>query len=49
MPPGQVYSLLLQLSESDDLDNGTTSKAPFSVLAKRVDCSTTANDDDMVT
>ncbi|KAG6371108.1 hypothetical protein JVT61DRAFT_10649 [Boletus reticuloceps] len=49
MPLGQADPPLLQPSESNDLNNGTTSKAPVSVPTKRVNCITTANNDDTVT
>ncbi|KAG6373931.1 hypothetical protein JVT61DRAFT_6088 [Boletus reticuloceps] len=47
--PLQADSPLLQPSKSNYLNNGTTSKAPVSVPAKRVNSITTANDDDTVT
>jgi hypothetical protein len=46
MPLGRADSPLSE--PPDDLDNGTTSKAPVSTPTKRVNCSTTANDDDVV-
>jgi hypothetical protein len=46
MPLGRADSPLSE--PPDDLDNGTTSKAPVSTPTKRVNRSTTANDDNVV-